>query len=107
MQRMMFASLSVARIGRVLGGVFNVAILLAVPAIAICSIAPWIQPVEANQNLIPIAPGDELAAYGMQSARQTAVVAKHTDELGQPQSIVFLRNWEYTGGPGKKRSGQP
>jgi hypothetical protein len=107
MQRLLLASLFVARTGRVLRGMVTVSLLLAVPAFAVCSIAPRFQPAEANHNLIPIAPGDEWAAYGMQSPRQPVAGTRHTDVPGQTESIVFLRNWEYTGGPGGKRSGQP
>jgi hypothetical protein len=106
MQRNLLASLSVTRVARMLGGALAAAMMLAVPAFAISSIAPRVQPVEANKAFIPIAPGDELAAYGMQTPRQSVLAAKHHDAR-EAESTVLLRNWEYTGGPGHKRSGQP
>jgi hypothetical protein len=94
----------VRRLVRMLASALTVIMLMAVPAFAVCAFAPRHQAADATKVMVPIAQGDELAAYGVSSVPME-VTADQTPALaeGEAPTTVLLKNWKYT----LNRSGTP
>jgi len=71
--------------------------LIAVAALAVCALAPRHQSADATKVMIPIAQGDELAAFGVSSVpmETTADQASALDE-NEALATVLLKYWKYT-----------